>query len=205
MLMRQGLREICAARGGFDVVGDAGTIDDAVAISRQMRPDVVLMDLALSGMDSVDAVRRIVGADQSVRVIALTMSVDEAYMLGTVRAGVRAFLRKTIDADLLIGAINAVHRGEYLVDPILAARVLGDMQSDHAARTHPQLLPKEVAVLRLVAQGLDNREIAEALRYSEHTVSNRMRTIFSKIEVTSRTQAALYALRRGWASLDDAG
>ena len=125
-------------------------------------------------------------------------------MLAAIRAGARAYLLKTVEATELIAAIQAVHSGEYLIDPIVAARVLGEFHLPlSAAPKLQQLLEKEVEVLRLVARGLDNREIAGALHYSEHTVANRLRTIFDKLQVTNRTQAALYALRQGWVSLDD--
>jgi NarL family two-component system response regulator LiaR len=129
---------------------------------------------------------------------------DEAHMLAAIRAGARAYVLKTVEAAELIEIINAVHRGEYLVDPIIAARVLGEL---HLPVTLPKpdqlLLEREVDVLRLVAKGLDNQDIADSLNWSVHTVSNRLRVIFEKLRVTNRTQAALYALRQGWATLEE--
>jgi DNA-binding NarL/FixJ family response regulator len=125
-------------------------------------------------------------------------------MLAAIRGGARAYLLKTVEAAELIDAIQSVHRGEYLIDPVIAARVLGEFHLPVAPISKPMaLLEKEIEVLRLVAQGLDNRDIAKKLHYSEHTVSNRLRTIFDKLHVTNRTQAAIYALRQGWASLDE--
>lgn len=203
-LMRQGLHEICAGLGGFAVVGEASGGAEAVALRRTSQPDVILMDLAMPGVDGVEAIRQIMCEAPTARIIALTMYREEPYMLAAIRAGARAYLLKTVEASELIAAIQAVHSGEYLIDPIIAARVLGEFHLPvSAAPKLQQLLEKEVEVLRLVAQGLDNREIAGALHYSEHTVANRLRTIFDKLQVTNRTQAALYALRQGWASLDD--
>jgi len=205
-LMRQGLREICEGLGGCQVVGEARSGLEAVALCRTTRPDVTLMDMSMPEMDGAAAIRRIMQERPTSRIIALTMYRDESYLLAAVRGGARAYLLKTVDAADLIDAIKAVHRGEYLVDPIIAARVLGELhlpQPTGASRPAP-LADKEVEVLRLLAKGYDNNDIADELHLSVHTVSNRLRTIFEKLHVTNRTQAALYALRQGWASLDDA-
>lgn len=201
-LMRQGLHEICVGIGGFTVVAEAKNGAEAVALRKTALPDVILMDLAMPQMDGVEAIRRIVSEAPAARVIALTMYREEPYMVAAIRAGARAYLLKTVEAAELIAAINAVHRGEYLVDPIIAARVLGEMHLKPQTPSFETLLEKEMEVLRLVAHGLDNKDIAEKLHYSEHTVANRLRTIFDKLQVDNRTQAALYALRQGWANLD---
>ena len=203
-LMRQGLHEICTSIGGFTVVAEAKDGAEAVTLRRTSQPDVILMDLAMPGVDGVEAIRRILAEAPATRIIALTMYREEPFMLAAIRAGARAYLLKTVDAAELIAAIEAVHRGEYLVDPVIAARVLGELHlMPKDLPKFQRLLEKEIEVLRLVARGLDNREIAEAMEWSVHTVSNRLRVIFEKLHVTNRTQAALYALRQGWATLDD--
>lgn len=202
-LMRQGLHEICTSMGRFTVVAEAKDGAEAVDLRRTCAPDVILMDLAMPRMDGVDAIRRILAEAPASRIIALTMYREEPFMLAAIRAGARAYLLKTVDASELIAAIEAVHRGEYLVDPVIAARVLGELHlMPKDLPKFQRLLEKEIEVLRLVAQGRDNREIADALDWSIHTVSNRLRVIFEKLHVTNRTQAALYALRQGWATLD---
>jgi len=123
-------------------------------------------------------------------------------MVAAIRAGARGYLLKTVDACDLIAAIEAVLRGEYLIDPIIAARVLSELHLGMPKLPQVEPLTEgEMAVLRLVAQGVDNHEIAQALGYSVYTVANRLRTIYEKLHVTNRTQAALYALRQGWAAL----
>lgn len=125
-------------------------------------------------------------------------------MLTAIRAGARGYLLKTVNADELIAAIKAVHRGDYLIDPIIAARVLSELHLGipETPRMEP-LSEGEMAVLRLVARGTNNQDIARTLNYSVYTVSNRLRTIYDKLCVSNRTQAALYALRQGWVSLDE--
>lgn len=202
-LMRQGLHEICTG-AGLTVVAEAKNGAEAVALRRTTQPDVILMDLAMPQVDGTEAIRQIVAEAPQSRIIALTMYREEPYMLAAIRAGARAYLLKTVEAHELISAIHAVHRGEFLIDPIIAARVLGEFHvAPPAIPPFQALLEKEIEVLRLVAQGLDNRDIATELHWSVHTVSNRLRVIFEKLHVDNRTQAALYALRQGWATLDE--
>ena len=202
-LVRQGLRQLCEGLGGFTVVAEAKDGAQAVALAPTTRPDVILMDIVMPGMDGAEAIRRIMRQTPAARIIALTMYRQEQYMLDAIRAGARGYLLKTVDAQELIAAIEAVHRGEYLIDPIIAARVLSEFHlsmPDQSAMG--PLTESEMAVLRLVTQGVDNQEIAAKLNYSVYTVSNRLRTIYEKLHVNNRTQAALYALRQGWATLD---
>ena len=203
-LMRQGLRQLCEGLGGFTVVAEAEDGSQAVALARTTQPDVILMDIVMPGVDGVAAIRQIMAETPAARIIALTMYRQEQYMLDAIRVGARGYLLKTVDARDLIAAIEAVQRGEYLIDPIIAARVLSELHLGvpEVPRIEP-LTEGEMAVLRLVAQGVDNQEIAQALNYSVYTVANRLRTIYEKLHVTNRTQAALYALRQGWAALDE--
>jgi two-component system, NarL family, response regulator LiaR len=203
-LMRQGLGQICEGLGGFSVVAECENGAWAVDLACTARPDVILMDIVMPDMDGVEAIRCIISETPSSRIIALTMYREEKFMLDAVRAGARGYLLKTVNARDLIAAIEAVHRGEYLIDPIIAARVLSEFNrpipNQHQVE---RLTESEIAVLRLVAQGVENQDIARALNYSVYTVANRLRTIYEKLHVTNRTQAALYALRQGWAMLDE--
>jgi DNA-binding NarL/FixJ family response regulator len=202
-LMREGLRQICERMGGFSVVAECENGAQAVELACTARPDVILMDIVMPDMDGVEAIRRIISEAPSSRIIALTMYREEKFVLAAVRAGARGYLLKTVDARELIAAIQAVHRGEYLIDPIIAARVLSDFHLPIPKQQHVEpLTESEMTVLRLVAQGVENQDIAQALNYSVYTVANRLRTIYEKLHVTNRTQAALYALRQGWATLD---
>lgn len=202
-LVRQGLRQVCEGLGDFAVVAEAEDGSQAVELARATQPDVILMDIVMPDVGGIEAIGQILSANPAARIIALTIHRQEQYMLDAIRAGARGYLLKTVDAQDLIGAIEAVHRGDYLIDPVIAARVLSEfhLTVPPGPCVNP-LTEGEMAVLRLVAQGADNQAIAQALGYSIHTVANRLRTIYEKLHVTNRTQAALYALRQGWATLD---
>jgi NarL family two-component system response regulator LiaR len=203
-LVRQGLCQLCEGLGGFTVVAEAENGAQAVTLARTAQPDVILMDIVMPDVDGVEAIRQIMHETPTARIIALTMYRQEQYMLDAIRAGARGYLPKTVDATDLIAAIEAVHRGDYLIDPIIAARVLSELHM--AAPEQPGVEPlteSEMAVLRLVARGVDNHNIAQALNYSVYTVANRLRIIYQKLHLANRTQAALYALRQGWATLDE--
>ena len=203
-LVRQGLRQLCEGLGGFTVVAEAENGTQAVALACTERPDVILMDIVMPDMDGVAAIAQIMRATPRARIIALTMYRQEQYMLDAIRAGARGYLLKTVDAKELIAAIEAVHRGDYLIDPLIAARVLSELHL--AVPDMPRVEPLtegEMAVLRLVAKGAENEEIARMLNYSVFTVANRLRTVYAKLHVSNRTQAALYALRQGWAVLEE--
>ncbi len=204
-LVRQGLRQLCEGLGGFTVVAEAENGAQAVALARTMQPDVILMDIVMPDLDGVEAIRQIMRETPTARIIALTMYRQEQYMLDSIRAGARGYLLKTVDTGDLIGVIEAVHRGDYLIDPLIAARVLSELHLAAPPQVPPgePLTESEMAVLRLVAQGVENQAIAQALNYSVYTVANRLRTIYEKLHVANRTQAALCALRQGWAALDE--
>lgn len=203
-LLRQGLRQLCEGMGGFVVVAEAENGAQAVAQTSRAHPDVILMDIVMPDLNGVEAIRQIIATQPQARIIALTMYREEQYMLDAIRAGARGYLLKTVDAAELIAAIEAVHRGDYLIDPIIAARVLSEMHLAAVLPPHIEpLTESEMIVLRLVARGVENSDIAEKLNYSVYTVANRLRTIYEKLHVTNRTQAALYALRQGWVSLDE--
>lgn len=206
-LFRQGLVQICESRGNFSIVGEAENGQEAVDLAQQLKPDVVLMDIRMPVLDGVQATGMITETDPEIPVIVLTMYREDQFIFDAIRAGARGYLLKDADADELLDAIQVVQRGEALIDPLIATRVLDEFRrlNDPAVAHQDQLerlTEGEMTVLRLVAQGDDNRAIAASLNLAESTVANRLRVIYQKLQVNNRTQAALYALRRGWASLD---
>jgi DNA-binding NarL/FixJ family response regulator len=205
-IVRQGLRHVCEL-GGLTVVGTAQDGREAVNLARKLQPDVILMDINMPILDGVQATSLIVEANPAARVIILTMYRQDRYVFQAIKAGARGYLLKDVDEDDLVAAIQAVHQGAALINPSLAVKLLDEFRrlSQRADETGDaeDLTPAEMEVLRLVAQGADNKTAAAQLALSERTIANRLSSIYEKLHVNNRTQAALVALRRGWAKLDD--
>ena len=205
-LFRDGLRQILEMVGEFQVVGEAENGQAAVELVDRLKPDVVLMDVSMPVLDGVEATRSIAANHPEVRVIILTMYRQDRFIFDAICAGARGYLLKDIGGRELIAAVQAVCRGEALIDPTIAARILAEFRhlndSTLDVRDVERLTAGEMQVLQLVAQGEDNRTIGQRLGLAERTVANRLRDVFQKLHVNNRTQAALIALRRGWAKLD---
>ena len=205
-IVRQGLRHVCERTGGFVVVGEAENGQEALKMARELRPDVILMDVNMPVLDGVQATSFIVEADPSMRVIILTMFRQDRYVFEAIKAGARGYLLKDVDEQELVDAIQAVYHGDALINSSLATSLLDEFRrlSQAAAQSEDTecLTQGEMDVLRLVAQGTDNKAVAKRLVLSERTVANRLSAIYEKLHVNNRTQAALVALRRGWAQLD---
>jgi len=201
-LFRQGIRKVLEAEAGIEVVGEAADGQQALELVARLAPDVVLMDIAMPGMDGVEATRRMLECTPQARVVMLTALDEDAQVMGALRAGARGYLLKDTDWRELATAIRMIYRGGVLLSPTVADLVLGALR-----QSSPSLPPVaaegltegERDVLLLVAQGLDNEAIAQRLALAPKTVGNRLTAIFRKLGVTNRTQAALIAWRRGWA------
>ncbi len=205
-IVRQGLRHVCELAGDLAVIGEAEDGREAIKLARQLRPDIILMDINMPVLDGVQATSLIVEADPSVRVIILTMYRQDHYVFEAVKAGARGYLLKDIDEQDLVAAIRAVHLGDALINPSLAVKLLDEFRrlghKADEADDMENLTKAEMDILRLVAQGEDNKAIAERLALSERTIANRLSSVYEKLHVNNRTQAALIALRRGWMTLE---
>jgi DNA-binding NarL/FixJ family response regulator len=180
------------------VVGIASTGEELVKRLDEWQPDVVLQDLLMpGGMDGIETTRRVLAARPSVRVIALTASMDEARMLGVLRAGADGYVRKDAAPETLLAAVRAVANGKTYIDPAIGHQLL----AAHAAGE--SLTSRETDVLRQLALGLSNKEIAAALAVSEETVKTHVGHVLSKLQVENRAQAIVQALKRGLVSLDE--
>ena len=204
-LFRVGLRQVCETLGGFQIVGEAEHGRQAVELAQHVQPDVILMDINMPILDGVEATRLITEVVPTARVIMLTIHRQDRHVFDAIKAGARGYLLKDVDEQDLIDAIRAVHQGAALINGELATQVLDEFRRLSQAADQAdldRLTPVELEILRRVAHGDDNKTIAEQLDLTENTVAKRLSDIYQKLHVANRTQAALAALRHGWARLD---
>ncbi len=192
-MVRTGLRTFLELQADMAVVGEAGTAEEALLLVPQVLPDIVLLDLVLPGMSGVEAVQRLRTQHPDVKVVVLTSFAGQDSVLSVVRAGVSGYLLKDVGPAELADALRAVHAGGVPLHPTIAATVMASVTEPQ----HDPLTPRETEVLRLLARGLSNRLIARELVLSEKTVKVHVSAILGKLGVADRTQAALYAVRRG--------
>jgi DNA-binding NarL/FixJ family response regulator len=197
-LFREGLRTLLGAYADLEVVAEAGNGEEAVLMAGSYRPDVVLMDLRMPVLDGVAATRRLTAARAGCRVIALTTFDDDETVFDALRAGAVGYLLKDVGSERLVEAIRAAARGESFLQPAIASKVLAEFNRLSRAAPAPAELPeglseRELEVLRLLARGASNKEIAAQLDIAEGTVKNHVTSILGKLGVDDRTRAALRA------------
>ena len=201
-LVRQGIRSLLELAGDVSIVAEAADGDEAVAVIQRERPEVVLLDLRMPKKNGVDVLRALRAAEALPPTIVLTTFDDDEALLEAVRAGAKGYLLKDVSLERLTDAIRAVARGESLIRPAVTERVLRGLEhvrGDFEALDPPDpLTRREIEVLRLMAGGYSNREIADALGTAEGTVKNHTSSILSKLGVRDRTRAVLKALERGY-------
>jgi two-component system, NarL family, response regulator LiaR len=201
-VVRQGLRMFLSLDPDFEVVGEASNGEEALAMARDLGPDVVLMDLLMPVMDGISATAKIRAELPDVEVIALTSVLEDASVTGAVRAGAIGYLLKDTDSEELSRAIKAAAEGRVHLAPEAAARLMREVRTPDSPAA---LTDREAEVLRLLARGKANKQIASSLYVSEKTVKAHVSSILMKLGVQSRTQAALYAVRTGLVSIDELG
>jgi DNA-binding NarL/FixJ family response regulator len=200
-LFRTGLRNLLEEQG-VQIVGEAATGAEAVRIVRELAPDVVVMDLNMPGMGGVEATRHIAGIAPLTRVVMLTISEEDSDVMDAILSGACGYLLKDSSIQDLINGIESAARGESLISPNIAAKVLQRVratstQPDIATTIRAELSDREIEVLKLIANGKDNAVIAAELHISPKTVKNHISNILMKLQIDNRIQAAVYAVRSG--------
>ena len=199
-LVRQGLRTFLDLHDDIQVTGEAANGVEAVERVSQLRPDVVLMDLVMPEMDGIEATKRIRSICPDTKVIVLTSFTEDEKLFPSIKAGAMGYLLKNVSPGDLVNAIKAAHRGEAQLNPEIARRLMDEVSNKPSTSGTEELTRREMDVLRLIAQGRNNRGISEELVLSEKTVKTHVSNILGKLHLADRTQAAIYAINQGLVS-----
>jgi NarL family two-component system response regulator LiaR len=202
-VVRRGLISLLRTEPGLELVGEAQNGAEAVELTRSLQPDVILLDLVMPQMDGIEAIVQIKQENPDARILVITSFADDDKVFPAIKSGALGYLLKEAPPEMLVQAIRDVHRGESSLHPSIARKVISELHrpSDLPPTTEP-LTERELDVLRLVARGLTNHDIAEELVISEGTVRFHVSNILGKLHLANRTQAALYALQEGLSSLE---
>ncbi len=196
-VVREGLRSFLELQEDMDVVGEAADGAEAVALARELHPDVVLMDLVMPTLGGVEAMRQLRKRAPATRAIVLTSFLDHDEVLPAIRAGAAGYLLKNVEPQELARAVRAAHAGEALIDPNVAARLVDTLVKEDVDDGYGRLTAREQEVLGLIGRGLSNKRIALELGVAEKTVKTHVTHVLSKLGLADRTQAALYVSRHG--------
>ncbi|MGW6239594.1 response regulator [Streptomyces sp. NPDC055094] len=196
-VVRRGLRTFLEIQDDIQVVGEASDGAEGIARAEELRPDVVLMDIKMPGTDGIEALRKLRELDNPARVLIVTSFTEQRTVVPALRAGASGYVYKDIDPEALAGAIRSVHAGHVLLQPEVAGALLAQDEPGGGQGRGMSLTDREREVLGLIADGRSNREIARALVLSEKTVKTHVSNILMKLDLSDRTQAALWAVRHG--------
>ena len=202
LLFRDGLHGLLDAVPDTEVVGEAATGDEAIALAQSLKPDIILMDIKMPGLNGIAATREILATNPQIGILVITMFEDDDSVFAAMRAGARGYLLKAASHDELLRAIRGVNNGEAIFGAGVARRLIGFFAGPAAAptappRAFPELSDREDEILRLIAQGRSNYQIAEQLVLSVKTVQNHVSNIFGKLQVADRAQAVIRARQAG--------
>ena len=206
VVVRAGTRQLLERHPDMTIVGEASNGQEAVQLANDLGPDVVVMDVRMPGMGGVDATKAIKQAHPDMSVLVLTAHDDDEYVFALLQAGANGYLLKTAEADELVKAIRTVVKGQLALTPMVAGKVVSQFTSGRALpdvlsnikNDYDGLTEREMDILRLVGKGLTNKEIGRQLYISDRTVQAHLSNIFSKLNVSSRTEAVMHAVRKGW-------
>ncbi len=196
-VVRRGLRTFLEVQGDIEVVGEAADGAEGVARAEELKPDVVLMDIKMPGMDGIEALRKLRELANPAKVLIVTSFTEKRTVVPALRAGASGYVYKDVDPEALAGAIRSVHAGHVLLQPEVAGALLAQDDPGTGTGRGTTLTEREREVLGLIADGRSNREIARALVLSEKTVKTHVSNILMKLDLSDRTQAALWAVRHG--------
>lgn len=206
-VLRDGTRQILEQEQDLEVVAEAGDGEEAVSLAIKFRPDVAIIDISMPKLDGIEATKQIKKLYPSISVLILTAYDDDQFIFSLLEAGAAGYLLKSVRGHELVEAVRAVHAGESVLHPSIARKVLDHFvpHSDKSKVGQPQdmLSEREMEVLRLVARGLSNKDIADELCLSMRTVQAHLGRIFGKLQVSSRTEAMVRALKEGWVTIKD--
>jgi two-component system NarL family response regulator len=207
-VVREGLAAILKSRSDMDVVGEAINGFEVIEKAKALKPDVILMDISMPQMNGVEATRAIRKLSPEIGIVVLTMHEDDATIFDLVRTGVHGYLLKDSDSSEVIKAIQSIYKGESMIHPSIARKILGEFSQlgreevKRPPRPAHNLSAREVDILRRVAKGKTNKEIASELQLSEKTIKNHVRNIFHKMGVYDRTEAAMKGVQEGIIDLE---
>lgn len=204
-VVRRGLRTFLEIQDDIEVVGEASDGAEGIARAEELRPDVVLMDIKMPGTDGIEALRKLRELDNPAKVLIVTSFTEQRTVIPALRAGASGYVYKDVDPEALAGAIRSVHAGHVLLQPEVAGALLAQDAPGSGQGRGTSLTDREREVLRLIADGRSNREIARALVLSEKTVKTHVSNILMKLDLSDRTQAALWAVRHGVTDRDGEG
>jgi len=207
VITRQGICRLLEDEKDLKVIGEASDGEEAVQMVTEMQPDVVIMDIAMPKLNGIEATRQIKLIRPATAVLILSAYDDDEYVFGLVEAGAAGYLLKTASGEEVTRAIRAVHKGEPVLDPIIARKVLNRLRFPgkvlRVGIPSEHLSKREIDVIRLAAKGMSNKDIADELHLSRRTVEGNLRTIFNKLGVGSRTEAVIKAMGKGWLTLEE--
>jgi two-component system, NarL family, response regulator LiaR len=202
-VVREGLRTLISTKSGMEVVGEAADGLEAVRLVHELHPDVILLDMVMPRKNGLEAIIEIKKENPETRILVLTSFDDDERVFSAIKAGALGYLLKDSSPQQLLQAIKDVYGGRSSLHPAIALKVIRELnQPTSLPPTEEPLTEREMQTLQLIAQGLTNQEIADRLNISERTVGKQVSNILDKLHLANRTQVALYALRRGLATLD---
>ena len=207
LITRQGIRRLLEDEKGLEIVGEASNGEEVVQLVTEIRPDVIVMDIAMPKLNGIEATRQIKLLSPQTSVLILSAYDDDEYVFALLKAGATGYLLKSVSGNELVRAIKAIHKGEPVLDPMVARKVVNYFRiKDNVPQLEAEtghLSEREIDIIKLAAKGLTNKDIAESLHLSYRTVEGHLRDTFNKLGVGSRTEAVLHGLKMGWFTLEE--